>query len=250
MNRWVVTLLLLGLAVPAAALDRHDGVAPIRPETPLEVSLSSSDVNRITCSEPISDLIYSSEKGLEGQFTGNNAFIKFKLARQGKEEVYATKPTELYIVCGGNVYTLIATPQRIPAVTLKLAAPRSGKSERAFGGLPFERKVLQLVQEGYRGEYPDHYKVSEENREISLSPDVRVIHRRTVTLEDESLRLKIFYLTGNPVQGQTLELSERDFLLPAIGRQIAALAIEDHTLPSGSMTRLFVIEHLAREERP
>jgi conjugal transfer pilus assembly protein TraK len=250
MNRWFATLLLTGLAWPAAALDRHDGISPIRPETPLEVALSSSDVNRITCNEPISDLIYSSEKGLEGQFTGNNAFIKYKVVRQGKEEVYATKPTELYVVCGGDVYTLIATPQRVPAVTLKLSTPREAKIERAFNGLPYERKVVQLVQEGYRGSYPDHYRVTEENREIPLSPDLRVIHKRTVTLEEEALRLKIFYLTGNPEQGQTLELTERDFLQPALGQQIAALAIEDHTLSIGSMTRLFVVEHVEKEALP
>jgi hypothetical protein len=128
--------------------------------------------------------------------------------------------------------------------------PREAKIERAFNGLPYERKVVQLVQEGYRGSYPEHYRVIEENREIPLSPDLRVIHKRTVTLEEEALRLKIFYLTGNPEQGQTLELTERDFLLPALGQQIAALAIEDHTLSNGSMTRLFVVEHVEKEALP
>ena len=250
MKPLILTVLMAGLALPVCALETHDGVSPIRPETPLEVELSSSDVNRITCNEPISDLIYSTEKGLEGQFTGNNAFIKYRLTRQGKEEIYATKPTELYVVCGGDVYTLIATPKRIPAVTLKLAAPKGGKADRAFAGIPFELKIVQLIQDGYRGVYAETSKVVEDHREIALSPDVRVILKRTVALEEEALRLKVFYLTGNPQQGQTLDLTERDFLVPAIGQNIAALAIEDHTLPSGSMTRLFVVEHADGEEAP
>lgn len=244
----MIMLLLSALFVPAWALDRHDGTSSIKPEAPIEVDLSSSDVNRITCGSPISDLIYSQEKGIEGQFNGNNAFIKYKLVRQGNEETYASNPTELYLVCGGEVYTLIANPKRIPAVTLKLSSPKTAKSSLTFAGMPYERKVVQLVQEGYKGIYPEYYKITEENREIRLSPDVRLILKRTVDVEDENLRLKVFYVTGNPVQGKTLELTERDFLLPVIGQQFAAVAIEDHTLPLGSMTRLFVVEHLGMQE--
>lgn len=248
MRAIIATLLLAATGLPAWALERHDGASVIKPETPIEVELSASDVNRIMCNGPISDLIYSQEKGLEGQFNGHNAFIKFKLARQGDKEIYADKPTELYVMCAGEVYTLIAFPKRIPAVTLKLASAKSSRAGLAFAGMPYERKVVALVQDGYKGVYPDYYKISEENREISISPDVRVILKRTVDVEDESLRLKVFYITGNPTRGKTLELTEKDFLLPAIGQQIAALAIEDHTLPLGSMTRMFVVEHLGGKE--
>lgn len=248
MRPLIVTLLLTALCTSAWALERHDGSSTIKPEAPIEVELSSSDVNRITCAGPISDLIYSQEKGIEGQFNGNNAFIKYKLMRAGDEETYASKPTELYVVCGGEVYTLIATPKRIPAVTLKLSSPKSAKAGLTFAGMPYERKVVQLVQEGYKGVYPEYYKIVEENREVTLSPDVRVILKRTIEVEDENLKLKVFYITGNPAQGKTLELTERDFLLPVIGQQIAALAIEDHTLPLGSMTRMFVVEHLGQQE--
>lgn len=248
MRLLIVTLLSTALCTSAWAIERHDGTSAIKPETPIEVELSSSDVNRITCAGPISDLIYSQEKGIEGQFNGNNAFIKYKLMRQGGEDSYATKPTELYVMCDGEVYTLIAYPNRRSAVTLKLSSPKAAKGSLTFAGMPYERKVVQLVQEGYKGVYPEDYKIVEENREITLSPDVRVIHKRTVDVEDENLRLKVFYITGNPAQGKTLEMTERDFLLPVIGQQIAALAIEDHTLPLGSMTRMFVVEHLGQQE--
>jgi conjugal transfer pilus assembly protein TraK len=250
MDRLTIALLMATLAVPAWALNKHDGTSPIRPESPIEVELSASDVNRITCGEPISDLIYSQEKGLEGQFNGNNAFLKFKLIRQGKDELYATKPTELYVVCGEDVYTLIVLPKRIPAVTLKLSSPKKAKAGLTFAGMPYERKVVQLVQEGYRGVYPEYYKVTEENQEVTISPDVRVILKRTVEVDEEHLRLKVFYITGNPEKGKTLELTEKDFLLPCIGQQVAALAIEDHTLPHGSMTRMFVVEHVETGSEP
>ena len=51
----------------------EDGVLA---EVPTMVQLSNKDINRIVCPGPMSDLIFSKEKGITGHFSGNNAFIK------------------------------------------------------------------------------------------------------------------------------------------------------------------------------
>ncbi len=63
-------------------------------EIPTAVELSNIDINRIVCPGPMSDLIYSQEKGMTGHFSGNNAFIKFKIEDVGGEYSYADEQSE------------------------------------------------------------------------------------------------------------------------------------------------------------
>jgi len=64
-----------------AAFDEPVPVNFIAAEMPTIVQLSNRDINRIVCSGPMSDLIFSEEKGVTGHFSGNSAFIKFKAKR-------------------------------------------------------------------------------------------------------------------------------------------------------------------------
>ena len=103
--------------------DKATTVKFISPDMPSIVQLSNRDINRIVCSGPMSDLIYSEEKGVTGHFSGNSAFIKFKAEDLDGQLTYAETPSELFIVCNGAVYTLIAEPNATSSVTLHLAAP-------------------------------------------------------------------------------------------------------------------------------
>ncbi len=96
----------------------------ISAEIPTAVELSNMDINRIVCSGPMTDLIFSQEKGMTGHFSGNNAFIKFKIEDMGGEYIYADEQSELFVVCNNTVYTLIVTPTDIPSVTIRLASPK------------------------------------------------------------------------------------------------------------------------------
>ena len=55
-----------------AAFDEPVPVNFIAAEMPTIVQLSNRDINRIVCSGPMSDLIYSEEKGVTGHFSGNS----------------------------------------------------------------------------------------------------------------------------------------------------------------------------------
>jgi conjugal transfer pilus assembly protein TraK len=121
----------------------------ITPEVPTIVELSNHDINRIVCSGQMTDLIFSKEKGLTGHFSGNNAFIKFKIEASGDEYIYADTPSELFVVCNSAVYTLIVAPMDISSVTVRLSSPKGDtfkKNIAHYKNLPLEKQALQIIR--------------------------------------------------------------------------------------------------------
>ncbi len=229
-----------------AMADERGTSSAILPEVTTAVDLSNTDVNRITCPGEITDLIFSSEKGVEGHFTGNNAFVKFKLKKTGHEEIYSNRPTELFVVCNGSVYTLIATPKRIPSVTLRLSAGSGNnikKNMDHYEGLPFEKRILRLIREAYLGEYPKSYRMTAANVQVNLSADLQVTLKRVVDVEGQGFRLKEYHVTATPeVDEARIAIEEKDFLRADIGEKIIAVAVERQTLAPSESTRVFVVE--------
>jgi conjugal transfer pilus assembly protein TraK len=125
-----ILLLAAGAVLLSSSAVLADSV--ITAEVPATVELSNRDVNRIVCPGQMNDLIFSQEKGLTGHFAGNNAFIKFKIEDAGGERIYAEEPSELFVVCSGAVFTLLATPRDMPSVTLRLAAPQGETFKQNF----------------------------------------------------------------------------------------------------------------------
>ncbi len=210
---------------------------------PTIVQLSNRDINRIVCSGPMSDLIFSEEKGVTGHFSGNSAFIKFKAEEFNGLLTYAETPSELFVVCNGAVYTLIAEPHEIASVTLHLAAPAKDvfkKNIDHYKNMPLEKQVLQIIKEGYEGGYPSSYKVSNADTLTPLCGDLSVNLMQTVDVEGVGLRLKQFKVA--PTKGEPMELQEKTFLSLGISESILAVAIEDHVLNTGEATRVFVVE--------
>ena len=98
----------------------------IPPEIPTMVDLSNRDINRVVCSGgEISDMLFSKEKGLTGHFTGNSAYVKFTIEEVNGKRIYAHEPSEMYIVCGGSTYSLIANPVNKQPAIVRLAPPKS-----------------------------------------------------------------------------------------------------------------------------
>ena len=215
----------------------------VPPEVPTMVEFSNKEINRVVCSGPISDLIFSKEKGLTGHFTGNNAYIKFTFEEINGKRSYASEPSELYVVCDGSTYSLVANPSDIPAATVRLAPPKSegvNKNLALYKNMPIEKQALKLIKEGYAGTYPSSYKVTENKPAwISLCSDLSVVLKETVDVDGVGLRLKIFQVT---LQGREKYIDEKIFLSNQISDSILAVAVEDHKLRSGEKTRLFVVE--------
>ncbi|HHL35516.1 MAG TPA: hypothetical protein ENJ30_14250 [Desulfobulbaceae bacterium] len=236
------TLLLLSIVTNASAAEM------ILPEVSTEVAVSNHDINRIVCPGQMNDLIFSKEKGLIGHFSGNSAFIKFKVEDDGGEYTYASEPCELFAVCDNVVYSLIVIPKDIPSVTRRLASPK-GKSFKKniahYKNMPLEKQALQIIREAYNESYPTSYRIAESKKEVPLSPNFTTTLVQAVDVDGVGLRMKKFQVTSRAIK--RIQVEEQDFLSPAVSDSILAVAVEDHSLKPGESTRVFVVEKKERD---
>jgi len=224
-------------AVPALA---GEGVPA---EVPTQVELSAKEINRIVCPGQMSDLIFSEEKGLTGHFSGNNAFVKFTAEEVNGKRRYSEEASEIYAVCNGSVYTIIATPTEADAVTVRLALSKSETVEKniaRYKNMPLEKQALQLIKEAYDGVFPSSYQVTDKKQSVQLCTDIDLVWQQVVEAEGAGLRLKSFKATSR--MASDTELTEKPFLNPAIGNQILAIAIVERILKPKQSTRVFVVE--------
>lgn len=227
--------------------DGFDAPVPvdfIPPEMPTNVQLSNRDINRIICPGPMSDLIFSEEKGISGHFAGNNAFVKFRAEDTNGVLAYANMASELFVVCNGAVYTLIADPQDIPSVTINLVAPsKEGlqKNIEHYKNMPLEKQVLQVIREAYEATYLPSYKVTKEEIPMPMCGDLSIT--QTITLDVEGVGLRLMEYRAINTTGNDIEIREKDFLDMDYSEAMIAVAIEDHVLPPQGATRIFVVEN-------
>jgi len=229
-------------------------ITEVLPEVATHVRLSSTDVNRIVCPSEIKDVVYSKEKGVEVKISGRNAFVKFLVKKSsiGKTE-HSSTPTEFFIVCGGDVYTLIATPVRIPSRTVRLstgAGKRIKENIALFKSLPFEKKVLTIIEKMYTGDIPESFMVKTVNRPVLSMLDkmegLEISLIRTVDVEGEGLRGKEFSISIK--KGHSLNLSEKDFLLVGLTEGALGISLNKLRLENASdKARLFIVERAVEE---
>lgn len=242
MNRpaWIAFGVLAVKAVCAEQL--------VLPESPTKVVLSNTDINRVACESPISDIFYSSEKWLTHEIVGRNAFLKFRFMETDPGRVErARQPTEAFIVCGGIVYTVIAEPKKLPAQTLRLVGePKSAKRNmEIFEGLAWEEQILRLTQYVFHAgaqSLPDSFHIEQPERgSIELFEELVIRPIRIVRIEGTGLRLTEFRLTSSK---DGLELNNAAFLDTRIGADIVGVAVHPPKLDRGQHGRLLVTEWL------
>jgi conjugal transfer pilus assembly protein TraK len=222
----------------------------VLPDVPTMVQLSNHDINRVVCSGQISDLIFSKDNGLIGRFSGDSAYITFSATDENGKRIYAKQASQMYVVCDGATYSLIAEPVAKEPITVRLAVPESKSISRnidLFKNMPMEKRALKLIKQGYAGIYPDSYKVTDDKPErIALCSELTVIPKVTVGVEGVGLRLKIFQVTAK----QSENLTEKTFLSSKISDSILAVAVENHNLKASERTRVFVVEQKAQSGPP
>ncbi|MGB9811625.1 MAG: TraK domain-containing protein, partial [Dictyoglomus turgidum] len=127
----------------------------VEPEMVTAVKMSSSDVNRIVCPVDIKDVVYSEEKGIQVKISGKNAFVKFLIKKLAGKEIYSNIPADLYVVCGDNVFSIIAFPERIPSVTVYLE-DKKGKIKEILEKkqMPLEKEIVEYVKAFILGKPP------------------------------------------------------------------------------------------------
>lgn len=217
----------------------------VLPEVSTQVTMSSMDLNRITCNDEIKDVLTSQEKGAVVKIVGKNAFVKFKVLKTAEGKVkYSSMPTEFFVVCGDDTYSLIGHPQPVPSQIIRLGSGISGRikeNREIYGSLPFEKKIIRAIKDIYTENIPDSYVVQRASRPVGNYQEFSVIHRRTVSIEGEGLSINEFDVTLKPGAGQ-FKLNEKIFL----GRQFAAnpvaVSLEKQMLMPGENVRLFIVE--------
>ena len=221
----------------------------VLPEATTSVRLSSSDMNRISCPVDIREALTSSEKGLTIKITGKDAFVKFKVTKKGDKFSYSTTPTELYVVCGDETFSMVIFPQRIPSQTIRLTSGKERKIKEnlsLYSGLPFEKKLLKAIKDVYTENIPDSYNVIKKEKRFSLYREIYLTLKRTVDIEGEGLRIKEYEAS---LRGETTEfrLNEKMFLRTELAENPVALSLERHILRTGDTSRLYVVEQRAEK---
>ena len=218
----------------------------VSPEITTQVRLSNSDINRVICPVDIKDAIYSEEKGLTVNISGKNAFVKFLVVKKDGKDMYSTIPSELYFVCDGAVYTMIAIPAHIPAQTVQLTAGKAGtarKNIELYGELPFEKKIIAIVKRVYTNDVPDSFTKTVVGKKMDVFKDLDVVLRSIYAIEGEGLRVKEFEVRIPPTSTvQSISYRENDFLRTDVSLHPVAVSVESMTLKKGETSRVFVVE--------
>ena len=216
------------------------------PEVPQPVELSNTDNNRFICSEPIKDVIYSAEKGMIVKFSGQNAFVKFKILKKSNGElVYAKNPSEMFIVCGDSTYNIIGLPTNVTSQTIKLSSGKRDvikKNMSLMAGLPMEKKILSLIEYVHKDAIPDSFTIVRSNKRVRLYKGLSIVLRQTITIEGEGLLLKAYAITN--VSSGPFVINEGLFLKPEMTQNTVAMAIGDGkmNLAKNESTKLYVVE--------
>lgn len=236
--RSVLWLVLLSMASQSNA-------QVLKPERISKVELSNTDMNRVVCENgPINDIFFSQEKWIETHSKGRNGFIKFNFVDDGMNQHYVSKRSEFYIVCDGEVYTLMVSPKAIPGVTLTLSPGKSDqlkKSVELFGSMPFEKRILELTKRAYLdqpGEGIIKTRIEGDRIPIrTLSPLFDLTPHQTWSMEGMGIVLTEYLVTARA----KVTLSEKALLKPELGSDIHALTITQHELSPRQVSRLLVV---------
>ena len=224
----------------------------VLPETTTTVKLSSSDLNRLICPDgEVKEALTSDEKGLMIKITGKDVFVKYKVAKRGDGSLsYSTTPTELYVVCGGNTYSMIAYPERMPSQTIKLSSGKTGKireNQALYSGLPFEKRIMRALKEIYTDTMPDSYSVTKVNQTDLSWKGLVITLKKEVDIEGEGMHVKEYQVSLKGGQNEPFKMSEKMFLRKDFSMNPVAVSVDKHTLRPGDTSRVFIVEQ--RQEK-
>ncbi|MDQ7039064.1 MAG: type-F conjugative transfer system secretin TraK, partial [Aquificota bacterium] len=200
------------------------------------VIVSLTDVNRIVCGGgEITGVVYSREKSMEVRRKGANAWLKILPVKEGDRIEYPSYPREVYVECGGKIFSLIVLPKRRPATTIVLKVSREEREvAREFERLnPYERTILELVRSVYREVPPPGYTVRSVGEKVREFQEIDLYLLRVYTGARYEVRE---YLVR---ARRDIHLQEGQFI-PFVPRPLA-ISLVKPSLRKGEETRLIVV---------
>ncbi len=207
------------------------------------IDISKTDINRAYCENgEFTQLIFSSEKEIDIQKNGKNAFIKLIPINktQGDEILSTTINTfarEAYLTCDNKMFSLILVPKEIPAQTIILKTvsdeKRVEKNKEIEVVNDYQTTVSELIKSVYKEITPEGF-------------DLEFIDKPKVQFDELSLIEFKKYVGSTLIvdeliikANQDVSLNEKMFL-PYLQNPLA-ISLENHKLTKDSTTRLFVV---------
>jgi len=201
------------------------------------VPVSQTDVSVIICPYEITSYVYSTEKNIEAKLDKKHLYIKLLPVKKANNKlVYETSPRDLFVTCGGEVFSLILVPRSIPAQRIVLQ-PKIKPIEEVSAkevSLPYEEMILNLITNAYSENVPDGYTVDTVSQKSSykeLDVILTKIYKGFKFIVEE-------YII---VAKQDIELYEPMFF-DLVGSNVVAMTIVKNKLTSGEQTRLIVVK--------
>lgn len=236
LNFYFVTICILAAALGYAQANNVTLVKSTDGYTFVDISLK--DISRIHCESEIESTVYSKEKQIEIKTSGRDAFVKIlpKMDNLKNKLLYEDIPRELFVSCGGEVFSLVLVPKDIPSQTVILRntisdIKKAGNYEIADS---YEKTIMKLIQSAYLEVPPDGYTVRHINASSKNFKEIDLIEM----YEYSGLRYAVttYYITAK----QDIELKEKNFVY-LMGNDVAAVAILKPTLKQGESTRMFIV---------
>lgn len=224
-----------------------DATVSVLPENTTMLYLSNLDVNRIVCPVEMGDdsIIYSKEKRIAVEIRGQNAFVKFLILKSEDKETKVTNPAEFHVLCGNEVFSIIAYPQAIPAQTVKLALKRKKHEapESNLSALPYEEKLLKIIQDVFFNRI-QNYSVTSLNHTVSGFKEMDLILRNIIKVDAENLIVKEYLVKLKTSAGaETMQIKEKDFIRSEIVHQPIAIMLDRFELKKNEFSRLIIVEN-------
>jgi conjugal transfer pilus assembly protein TraK len=232
-----------------------NSMTTVLPEILTPVYMSNKDVNLITCPVDIQDgdegVVRSKEKGVKVSVKGKYAFVKFLIKKtidDGKEKiVYTTTPSELFVLCGGSIFKLIAYPDNIPSQSIYLnlgVGNRVKENVALFKGSTYKKKILSIVKDIYKDNIPESFSVTELGQSFDIFKDLNLVLKRVIRVEGEGILVKEYIATLKEDVNE-LKLHEKFFLNSKITNNTAFITIDNHLLKSKGekSSRIIIVEN-------
>ena len=232
-------------------IDNKTVVKPGRMEV---VNISQSDVNLIQCkSGAITDRTYSQEKPLvykAGEGTdGTVAYVKLQQQMVGEETLYYTKEVELYLTCGGEIYSLMLIPKDIRSQHISLSPGERGdiaKNIAMFNDLDLETSAVTLVDKvQYEAELPASFSIStpsiNETEWKEILPEVRARLVRSVKPDGVGLVVHEYL-----IYSWQDEVTLNEFDVVGFHQNTFAVRLTKQTLHKRETGKAYIVERMWR----
>lgn len=231
-----------GLKLSKVSLKSDNGYLPQVIDTLYSyVSISLTDVSRISCPSEIKWFTYSKEKEITIQKASNNLLVKVApkvISENGqiKEIKRETFPRELLVECNGQIFTLILVPKKIPTQTIVLK-PKFESKKKALKfetASPYEETIKQLIKSVYREQPIDGYEIKTLNMPYKNFKRLTMIKNKVY--QGAYYKVEEYQLIAK----EDVDLHEKLFI-PYLSENTLAISLTKPFLKKGEKGRLFVV---------